>query len=83
MRWPDGGGAFLVECWDELDLPDPIREAWSPTIREAASSRRVDVFSAFDQAPGESPEVARAARIRRFTGLDASDPSRGGPDGTP
>lgn len=32
-RWLDG--ALLVDLWDELDLPDPLRTAWQPLIDDA------------------------------------------------
>src|SRR5680860_1269693 len=32
-RWVDG--ALLVDLWDELDLPDPLRKAWQPLIDDA------------------------------------------------
>lgn len=33
IRWMDGG--LLVDLWSELDLPEPVRTAWAPTIRRA------------------------------------------------
>jgi hypothetical protein len=33
-------GALLVDIWRELDLPDPIRRAWKPLIRNALPMRR-------------------------------------------
>ena len=33
VRWLDGG--FLVDLWDDLDLPEPVRDAWEPAIRDA------------------------------------------------
>lgn len=30
IRWIDG--ALLIDVWDELDLPDPIREAWKLAV---------------------------------------------------
>jgi len=32
-RWVDG--ALLVDLWDELDLPDPLRKAWQTLIDDA------------------------------------------------
>lgn len=32
-RWVDG--ALLVDLWEELDLPDPLRAAWQPLIDDA------------------------------------------------
>jgi transcriptional regulator with XRE-family HTH domain len=33
-------GVLLVEIWKELDLPDPIRRAWTPLIRGTLPARR-------------------------------------------
>jgi len=33
-------GALLVDIWRELDLPDPIRRAWQPLIRNALPTHR-------------------------------------------
>lgn len=33
-------GALLVDIWQELYFPDPIRRAWQPLIRKALSTRR-------------------------------------------
>ena len=33
-------GALLVDIWNELDLPDPIRRAWQPLIRKTLPTRR-------------------------------------------
>lgn len=33
-------GALLVDIWNELDLPDPIRRAWLPLIRKTLPTRR-------------------------------------------
>jgi len=32
-------GVLLVDIWKELELPDPIRRAWQPTIRRALPDR--------------------------------------------
>lgn len=33
-------GALLVDIWNELELPDPIRRAWQPLIRKARPATR-------------------------------------------
>jgi hypothetical protein len=40
VRWMDG--ALLVEVWDELDLPDPVRSEWKWAIRLATEPLRPD-----------------------------------------
>ena len=40
IRWMDGG--LLVDLWDELDLPDPVRAAWAPAIRLATAPLELD-----------------------------------------
>ncbi|MFI6604521.1 helix-turn-helix transcriptional regulator [Nonomuraea sp. NPDC050536] len=37
-------GALLVDCWDELDLPGPVRQAWTPVV-EAARRTEETSFS--------------------------------------
>lgn len=34
-------GALLVDIWDDLELPDPIRRAWQPLIRKTLPARRL------------------------------------------
>ena len=50
IRWIDGG--LLVDLWGDLDLPDPVREAWEPAIRVATLPLTVDGLNFFFQ---ESP----------------------------
>jgi transcriptional regulator with XRE-family HTH domain len=40
IRWMDGG--LLVDLWDELDLPDPVRDAWASAIRLATAPLELD-----------------------------------------
>jgi len=37
-------GTLLVDIWDDLDLPDPIRRAWQPLIQQTrgADPRRTN-----------------------------------------
>jgi transcriptional regulator with XRE-family HTH domain len=39
-RWVDG--ALLVDLWSELDLPDPVRDAWQPLIDAARNGPTED-----------------------------------------
>lgn len=39
-RWVDG--ALLVDLWSELDLPDPVRDAWQPLLDAARSGPTED-----------------------------------------
>lgn len=42
MDWIDG--ALLVDIWDELSLPEPIRETWQPVIVLARNVPQEDWF---------------------------------------
>ena len=57
IRWLDG--ALLVDLWDELDLPGPVRYLWLPAIASAREGRSVDALKWY----GQIPEIA-LARIR-------------------
>ena len=57
IRWLDGG--FLVDLWDQLDLPDPVRAAWEPAVRDATRAESSGVFSwhtGEDPRPGRWPD---------------------------
>jgi transcriptional regulator with XRE-family HTH domain len=70
IRWLDGG--FLVDCWDDLDLPDPVRDAWAPAISAATRTRGKGIFSFhYDQ----DPETADLARITRMEYLPEPPPT--------
>jgi hypothetical protein len=69
IRWIDGG--LLVDVWDELDLPDPVRQAWAPAIRLAKLPLEVDGLRFFFT---EHPEVAQNARIRGYEPLPSPPP---------
>lgn len=64
IRWIDGG--LLVDLWDELDLPDPVREAWEPAIRFATLPMEVDSLRFLLSEP---PEVAPTARVQGYEPL--------------
>jgi transcriptional regulator with XRE-family HTH domain len=70
IRWLDGG--FLVDLWEELDLPGPVRKFWTPAIEHARRGRLV--YDTLSWGP-EDPETARLARIR---GYEPLPPSRRG-----
>jgi hypothetical protein len=42
VRWLDG--ALLIDLWDELDLPAPIRSAWKPAVKWATAGPSVEIF---------------------------------------
>lgn len=69
IRWIDGG--LLVDVWDELDLPDPVRQAWEPAIRLATLPLDVDGLRFYFT---ENPEVARNARVRGYEPLQPPPP---------
>lgn len=59
VRWMDG--ALLVDVWDELDLPDPVRDAWQWAIVVGRSP--TDVNPLFFPA-GEARWLTSTAWIR-------------------
>ncbi|WP_415853467.1 helix-turn-helix domain-containing protein [Sinomonas sp. G460-2] len=69
IRWIDGG--LLIDLWDELDLPDPVREAWEPAIRLATLPLEVDGLRFFFS---ENPDVASTARAQGYEPLPKSPP---------
>ncbi|WP_169799256.1 helix-turn-helix domain-containing protein [Nocardioides jensenii] len=75
IRWMDG--ALLVDAWDELDLPDPVREVWRWPIRLAleqvtsnALSFSSDTSTAsirgYEPLPPPPPPVRPKQRRTRF-----------------
>ncbi len=69
IRWIDGG--LLVDLWDELDLPAPVREAWEPAMRLARLPLTVDGLNFYFR---ENPEVGRTARVQGYEPLPAAPP---------
>lgn len=69
IRWLDGG--LLVDLWDELDLPNPVREAWEPAIKLATLPLAVGGLDFFSE---EDPFVASNARIRGYQSLPKPPP---------
>lgn len=69
IRWIDGG--LLVDLWGELDLPDPVREAWEPAIRLATLPLEVDGLRFYFT---EDPDVTRTARIQEYEPLPPPPP---------
>lgn len=61
IRWMDGG--LLVDLWDKLDLPDPVRDAWAPAIRLATAPLELDGLRSIIFEDGF---VAPRARIRDY-----------------
>ncbi len=70
IRWLDGG--FLVDLWDQLDLPDPVRDAWAPAITDATRSHSSNIFSW--HGDDEDPETADLARIMSMEFLPKPPP---------
>lgn len=70
IRWLDGG--LLVDLWDELDLPRPIRSAWRPAIEAARSGPSVDILHAVFRAA--DPMSTGTARIRGYSLLPPPPP---------
>ena len=71
IRWIDG--ALLADLWHELDLPDPVRDAWAPAIRLATMPLDVDGLRSIIS---EDPFLAPAARIRDYEFLPKPPPPR-------
>ncbi len=65
LNWIDGG--LLIDLWDELDLPDPVREEWRPAIESA--TRRMKVYG-LDFTSG-----TQHARIRWYDPLPPPPPA--------
>lgn len=57
IRWMDG--ALLVDIWRELELPDPVREAWKWAIVIARNPGR---FSPYDYTDTTSTAWVRSAK---------------------
>jgi hypothetical protein len=69
IRWIDGG--LLVDLWDELDLPGPVRKAWEPAFRLATLPLVVDGLNFYFY---QNPEVAGNARVRGYEPLPPPPP---------
>ncbi|MFJ9391306.1 helix-turn-helix domain-containing protein [Nocardioides sp. NPDC101246] len=65
IRWLDG--ALLIDLWDDLDLPDVVRNAWTPAYALATNTKRVDVLTSITEPKhGALPEEAHLARVRGY-----------------
>ncbi|NYD31108.1 hypothetical protein BJ958_002654 [Nocardioides kongjuensis] len=62
IRWVDG--PFLVDVWDELDLPEPVRKAWKWAIVIAKEPTRPDALRF-----GPDPMLTASAWIRSYEPL--------------
>lgn len=76
IRWVDGG--LLLDLWDTLDLPDPVRKAWAPAIRSATRPLIVDGLDFFIW---ESASAGPGARIREYQPLPDPTSPRPSPAG--
>jgi hypothetical protein len=74
-------GVLLVDIWKELDLPDPIRRAWQPLIRNALPTRRRPpraTDSGGDRTPGALIRLRPSQRAQYLrSGQDVSDDQLG------
>lgn len=64
IRWMDGG--LLVDLWDELDLPDPVRVAWEPTSQRARGPADQTRTDSLRFALRDDQFDAPTARIRDY-----------------
>jgi hypothetical protein len=64
-------GALLLDLWDELDLPDPVREAWTWTIRVEREPVRANIYCV-----GGDDAATASARIRSLTHLPKPPPPK-------
>ncbi len=69
IRWMDG--ALLVDVWDELDLPDPVRQAWKWPIRLAKEPIKPDPLRFYLT---EDPDLTSTAWIRGYEPLPPPPP---------
>lgn len=65
IRWIDG--ALLADVWDELDLPQPIREAWKLAVLIAREPFDIDTewYAMKEITPGTTSQawIRRAQRL--------------------
>lgn len=55
-------GALLVDLWDELALPDVIRNAWAPAYADATETKRIDILTVTPAAYAAALQGDPAAR---------------------
>ena len=71
IRWLDG--ALLIDLWDDLELPDLVRNAWTPAYALATDTKRVDALTSITEPKhGALPEEAHLARVRGYRMLPRS-----------
>lgn len=70
IRWIDG--PLLVDVWDELDLPDPIREAWKWPVVIAREPTKPDTLRA-------NESYTALAWVRGYEALPKEPPKPNGP----
>lgn len=66
IRWLDG--ALLVDVWEELDLPDPVRDAWKWPVRIAQDPIRANGL--------QFPRVTSTVQIRGYEPLPPPAPPK-------
>lgn len=70
-RWVDG--AFLVDLWDELDLPRQLRIEWQPLVDHARSGPQE---APIDIAVDETLQNRRSEQLERIATLRAETAER-------
>lgn len=67
-------GGLLVDIWDELELPNPVRAAWEPTIQAARGPVGKTKVDSLGSIRREDPFEAPTARIREYEPLPKPPP---------
>lgn len=67
-------GALLVDIWDDLELPDPIRRAWQPIIRQNLPKRRRERAKPDGAGPPGALIQLRPSQRSRHLGLRQEEP---------
>lgn len=67
-------GTLLVDIWQDLDLPDPIRRAWHPLIRQNLPKRRRERAKPDGNGPPGALIRLRPSQRSRHLGLGQEEP---------
>jgi transcriptional regulator with XRE-family HTH domain len=71
IRWLDG--ALLIDLWDDLNLPAPIRSAWKPAIKDATQPHSIEINTSAFLRPRD-PFTTANVRIRGYRPLPQEPP---------
>ena len=63
--------ALLVDLWDDLELPDPVREAWKWQVIAERNSELIDLYSTYPRGDGS---VTPSAWIQTYDPLPKEPP---------